>query len=106
LHWHSSRAARTDARDPHTKRPFPLKGSLGIGVGENLLFHEASWTTRIAQSQFLLGRELNARYVLEGSVRRARNRVRIAAPLIDAGNGHHLWAQTYDRRLGDLSARL
>ena len=49
-----------------------------------------------------VGRELNARYVLEGSLRLAGDRVRINAQLIDAGNGHHLWAQTYDRRLGDI----
>jgi TolB-like protein/Tfp pilus assembly protein PilF len=49
-----------------------------------------------------IGRELNARYVLEGSVRRANDCARIAAQLIDAGTGHHLWAHTYDRRLGDL----
>jgi adenylate cyclase len=49
-----------------------------------------------------IGRELNARYVLEGSLRRAGERVRINAQLIDASNGHHLWAQTYDRRLGDI----
>jgi adenylate cyclase len=44
-------------------------------------------------------RELGARYVLEGSVRRAGNRVRINAQLIDAANGTHLWAQRYDRSL-------
>lgn len=49
-----------------------------------------------------VGRELNARYVLEGSLRLAGDRVRINAQLIDASNGHHLWAQTYDRRLGDI----
>jgi TolB-like protein/DNA-binding SARP family transcriptional activator/Tfp pilus assembly protein PilF len=49
-----------------------------------------------------IGRELNARYVLEGSVRRANDCVRVAAQLIDASTGHHLWAHTYDRRLGGL----
>jgi TolB-like protein/DNA-binding SARP family transcriptional activator/tetratricopeptide (TPR) repeat protein len=49
-----------------------------------------------------IGRELNARYLLEGSVRRANDCVRIAAQLIDAETGHHLWAHTYDRRLGDV----
>jgi len=46
--------------------------------------------------------ELGVRYVLEGSVRRAGNRVRISAQLIDAGSGKHLWAQRYDRSLDDL----
>ena len=49
-----------------------------------------------------MARELGARYVLEGSVRRAGNRVRINAQLIDAANGTHLWAQRYDRSLEDL----
>jgi TolB-like protein/DNA-binding SARP family transcriptional activator/Flp pilus assembly protein TadD len=49
-----------------------------------------------------VGRELNVRYVVEGSLRRAGERVRINAQLIDAGSGHHLWAQIYDRHLGDI----
>jgi adenylate cyclase len=49
-----------------------------------------------------VARELGVRYVLEGSVRRAGNRVRINAQLIDATNGNHLWAQRYDRNLEDL----
>jgi adenylate cyclase len=47
-------------------------------------------------------RELGARYVLEGSVRRAGNRVRITAQLIDGQSGHHLWAERYDRDLVDI----
>jgi adenylate cyclase len=49
-----------------------------------------------------VARELGVRYVLEGSVRRAGNRVRISAQLIDAASGNHLWAQRYDRNLEDL----
>jgi adenylate cyclase len=49
-------------------------------------------------------RELSVRYVLEGSVRRAGNRVRITGQLIDAETGHHLWADRYDRELGDVFA--
>jgi TolB-like protein len=45
---------------------------------------------------------LGVRYVLEGSVRRAGNRVRINAQLIDATTGFHLWAQRYDRDFGDI----
>ena len=45
--------------------------------------------------------ELGVHYVLEGSVRRAGNRVRITAQLIDAETGHHLWADRYDRELAD-----
>jgi adenylate cyclase len=49
-----------------------------------------------------VARELGARYVLQGSVRRAGDRVRINTQLIDAASGTHLWAQRYDRRLEDL----
>jgi adenylate cyclase len=51
-----------------------------------------------------VARELGVRYVLEGSVRRAGNRVRITAQLIDAASGHHLWADRYDRDLADVFA--
>jgi TolB-like protein/tetratricopeptide (TPR) repeat protein len=51
-----------------------------------------------------VGRELGVRYVAEGSVRKAGNRVRITAQLIDATNGSHLWAEKYDRDLTDLFA--
>ena len=49
-----------------------------------------------------LGRELGVRYVLEGSVRKAGNRVRITAQLIEAETGNHLWAERYDRNLEDI----
>jgi TolB-like protein len=51
-----------------------------------------------------LGRELGVRYVLEGSVRKAGNRVRITAQLIDATDGHQVWADRYDRALEDIFA--
>jgi adenylate cyclase len=49
-----------------------------------------------------VGRALGVRYVLEGSVRKAGNRVRITAQLIDAGPGTHLWADTFDGTLEDI----
>jgi adenylate cyclase len=49
-----------------------------------------------------VGRELGVRYVLEGSVRKGGERVRITAQLIDAGDGSHIWAQRYDRELADI----
>ena len=49
-----------------------------------------------------VGRELGVRSVLEGSIRRAGNRVRITAQLIDAATGGHLWADRYDRELTDI----
>jgi adenylate cyclase len=48
--------------------------------------------------------ELGVRYVLEGSVRKGGNKIRITAQLIDALNGHHLWAEQYDRNLDDIFA--
>src|SRR5262249_15518280 len=51
-----------------------------------------------------VSRDLGIRYVLEGSVRRAGERVRITAQLIDAPTDHHLWAERYDRPLQDLFA--
>ena len=51
-----------------------------------------------------VGRELGVRYVLEGSVRKAGQRVRINAQLIDAETGGHLWADNFDREITDLFA--
>jgi adenylate cyclase len=48
--------------------------------------------------------ELGVRYVLEGSVQRSGDRVRITAQLIDALTGHHLWAEQYERKFGDIFA--
>jgi adenylate cyclase len=47
-------------------------------------------------------RELGVRYFVEGSVRKANNRIRITAQLIDANTGYHMWAQDYDRDLHDV----
>ena len=49
-----------------------------------------------------IGRRLGAGYVIEGSIRRANNRVRTNVQLIDARSGHHVWAERYDRDLGDI----
>ncbi|MBH5396728.1 adenylate/guanylate cyclase domain-containing protein [Bradyrhizobium sp. CNPSo 4010] len=49
-----------------------------------------------------VGRELGVRYVLEGSVRKAANRVRITGQLVDTANGAHLWANRFDGGLGDI----
>jgi len=63
---------------------FQLKGS-GVGVAE-------------------IGRRFGVRYVVEGSVRRAGERVRISAQLTDVGEGGHVWAERYDRELNDVFA--
>ncbi|HXW48781.1 MAG TPA: adenylate/guanylate cyclase domain-containing protein, partial [Xanthobacteraceae bacterium] len=49
-----------------------------------------------------VGRELGVRYVLEGSIRRGGERIRISAQLIDSGTGTHRWAERYDRELMDV----
>ena len=51
-----------------------------------------------------VGQELGVRYVLEGSVQKSGDKVRITAQLIDAKNGQHLWAERYDRELKDIFA--
>ncbi len=51
-----------------------------------------------------IARRLGVQYVVEGSIRRVGNRIRITAQLIDATNGAHLWAERYDRELEDIFA--
>jgi len=51
-----------------------------------------------------IARELGVRYVLEGSVRKAGGRIRIAVQLIDGATGEHIWADRYDRALDDMFA--
>jgi len=51
-----------------------------------------------------VGKELGVRYVLEGSVQKAGDRVRITAQLIDAATGYHLWSENFDRDLSDIFA--
>jgi adenylate cyclase len=48
--------------------------------------------------------ELGVRYVLEGSVKKSGDKIRVTAQLVDALNGHHLWAERYDRDLKDIFA--
>jgi hypothetical protein len=50
----------------------------------------------------VIGRELNVRYALEGSVQRSGSRLRVNVQLIDAESGHHLWAERFDKPLADL----
>ena len=49
-----------------------------------------------------VGRELGVRHIVEGSVRRSGDRIRISAQLIDASDGNHVWAERYDRNLADV----
>jgi adenylate cyclase len=90
---------------------------LADGIAEDILTRLAMWRwlpVIARNSSFIykgrsvdlknVGRELGARYVLEGSVRKAGNRVRITGQLIDTDTGHHVWAQRYDRELDDIFA--
>jgi TolB-like protein/class 3 adenylate cyclase/Flp pilus assembly protein TadD len=51
-----------------------------------------------------VARELGVRYVLEGSVRKSGNRIRVTAQLVEAATGNHVWAERYDRDLADIFA--
>jgi adenylate cyclase len=67
-------------------------------IARNSVFTYKGKAVRIEQ----VGEELGVRYVLEGSVRKANNRVRITAQLIDASTGGHIWAERYDKELKDI----
>ena len=119
---------------PTASRPLPQKPSIAVlafanmsgdaeqeyfseGIAEDIitnLSHNHSFFVISRSTSFTykgaavdvakVGRELGVRYVLEGSVRRAGNRARITAQLIEAASGHHLWADRYDRELADVFA--
>ena len=87
------------------------------GIAEDIItaLSKAHWLFVIARNSSFsykgksvdvreVGRDLGVRYVLEGSLRKAGNRVRITAQLIDATSGHHVWAERYDRALEDIFA--
>jgi adenylate cyclase len=67
-------------------------------IARNSVFTYKGKTVKIKQ----VSEELGVKYVLEGSVQKAGGRLRVNAQLIDALNGHHLWAERYDRDLKDL----
>jgi len=67
-------------------------------IGRNTAFTYKGKAVDLKQ----IGRELNVRYVLEGSVQRGGNRMRVNVQLIDAESGAHLWAERFDKPLADL----
>jgi adenylate cyclase len=69
-------------------------------IARNSTFAYKGKSAKIQQ----IAEELAVRYVLEGSVQRSDDRVRITVQLIDATAGHHLWAENYDRKLTDIFA--
>jgi adenylate cyclase len=71
-----------------------------VVIDRNSAFSYKGKPVRVQQ----VAHELGVCYVLEGSVRKMGDRVRITAQLIDAASGHHLWSEAYDRELKDLFA--
>jgi adenylate cyclase len=69
-------------------------------IARNSVFTYKGKATKVQQ----VGEELGVRYILEGSVRKSQNKVRITAQLVDASTGGHLWAERYDRELKDIFA--
>ena len=69
-------------------------------IARNSVFTYKGKSVKVQQ----VGKELGVRYVLEGSVRKAEDRVRITAQLVDAATGGHLWSERYDRDLKDIFA--
>jgi TolB-like protein/Tfp pilus assembly protein PilF len=67
-------------------------------IGRNTAFTYKDKAVDLKQ----IGRELNVRYILEGSVQRGANRMRVNVQLIDAETGNHLWAERFDKPLADL----
>jgi adenylate cyclase len=69
-------------------------------IARNSSFTYKGRTVEVRQ----IGRELGVRYVLEGSLRKSRNRIRVTAQLTEAEAGNHVWAERYDRDLADIFA--
>jgi TolB-like protein/class 3 adenylate cyclase len=74
-------------------------GEIGV-IARNSVFQYKGQATDVRK----VGKALGAHYVVEGSIRRSSERIRVTAQLLDAGDGTHLWAETYDRDLtaGDI----
>jgi TolB-like protein/class 3 adenylate cyclase len=114
-------AAPLDTRPTIAILPFanlggdPEQGYFSDGVTEDIITELSRWRSLSVRSRSAsfrhrgdaldmrqVARELDARYLVEGSVRRMGQRVRITVQLIDAGTGSHLWAEKFDRAADDL----
>jgi adenylate cyclase len=95
--------------------PDPDQAFFADGLAEDLITRLSSWRAFpvIARNSSFhyrggnldlkkVGSELGARYLVEGSVRRAGDRIRVTAQLIDAPSGEHVWGETYDRDVKDV----
>jgi len=67
-------------------------------IARNSSFQYKGQSSRVQE----IGRELGVQYVVEGSVRRAGNRIRITVQVVEAASGNHIWAERYDRDLDDI----
>ncbi|MCH7636876.1 MAG: adenylate/guanylate cyclase domain-containing protein, partial [Proteobacteria bacterium] len=67
-------------------------------IARNSSFHFKGKAVKVSE----IGRDLGVQYVVEGSVRKAGNRVRVTAQLVEAASGNHIWAERYDRELVDI----
>ena len=67
-------------------------------IARNSSFHFKGKAVKVSE----VGRDLGVQYVVEGSVRKAGNRVRVTAQLVEAMSGNHIWAERYDRELVDI----
>ncbi|MCZ6591554.1 MAG: adenylate/guanylate cyclase domain-containing protein, partial [Alphaproteobacteria bacterium] len=130
--WSVGKSAAVGKTQPNQNPPLPDKPSIAVlpfenmsgdpeqeyfsdGITEDIItaLSKFRWFFVIARNSTFVykgqaidikqvGSELGVRYVLEGSVRKAGNRVRITAQLIEAETGNHLWAERYDRNLEDI----
>jgi TolB-like protein/class 3 adenylate cyclase len=115
---HKKRSAKSLAVLPFTDMsPTHDQEYLGDGLAEELInvfsqFKELKVIGRTSSFSFkdtktdikTIGKTLSAETILEGSVQKAGNRVRITAQLIDAADGYHIWSQRYDREMDDIFA--
>jgi adenylate cyclase len=132
--WEQPESVTSSLSTPQVAPPLPDKPSIAVlpftnmgsdveqeyfadGISEDIITALSKWrwlfviarnTSFVYKGKAIdikqIGRELGVRYVLEGSVRKAGNRVRITAQLIEAATGTHLWGQRYDRDLADAFA--
>jgi class 3 adenylate cyclase/TolB-like protein/Flp pilus assembly protein TadD len=100
-----------------SSKPLPLPDKPSVAITEDIITELSRFPSLFViarNSSFMfkgeavdvseVGRKLGVQYVVEGSIRKAGNRVRVTAQLIEAETGNHLWAERYDRDLEDIFA--
>ena len=131
-HWNEDASRQADLADTESSLPLPDKPSIAVlpfvnmsadadqeyfsdGITEDIItdlsrFGSLFVIARNSSFTFKgeavdvgeVGRKLGVQYVVEGSVRKVGNRVRITAQLVEAASGNHIWAERYDRDLEDI----